>query len=75
MVRDFNFIKKLSDKKGGIKKRLRRDKREMFVNLKDMLACEEGNWQGPLQFTWKNRRTRQEEVKERLERLYMSNEL
>eukprot|EP01018_Ginkgo_biloba_P010126 Gb_21728 [translate_table: standard] len=64
-----------SDKKGGTKKRVRRDEREMFADLKYLLSCEEGNWQGPMQFTWRNKRTGQEEVKERLERLYMSTEL
>ena len=43
MLGDFNFVEKLLEKKGGTKKRLRRDEREMFANLKDLLACEEGN--------------------------------
>ena len=75
MVGDFNFIERSLYKKGGTKKRARRDEREMFADLKDLLSCEEGKWQGLMQFTWTNRRTGQEKVKERLDRLYMSNEL
>eukprot|EP01018_Ginkgo_biloba_P015551 Gb_16696 [translate_table: standard] len=75
MVGDFTFVEKLSDNKGGTKKRVRREEREIFIDLKELVSNEEGNWPGPLHFTWTNKRTEQEEVKESLDRLYMSTEI